>query len=91
MIKELSLNRTEIEESLKKALYNNIMATYLLLTRTGGIYNNRILFRQASVDSNRTNKAILLYSNDQIKINNYTIIFINNNYNNDIKKILFLN
>ncbi len=42
MTKELSLNRTEIEESLKKALYNNIMATYLLLSRTGGPYNNRI-------------------------------------------------
>lgn len=42
MIKELSLNRAEIEESLKKTLYNNIMATYLLLSRTGGPYNNHI-------------------------------------------------
>jgi hypothetical protein len=40
MCKELSLNRNEIEESLKKALYNNIMATYLLLARHGGNYNN---------------------------------------------------
>ena len=40
MCKELSLNRTEIEESLKKTLYNNIMATYLLLARHGGNYNN---------------------------------------------------
>jgi hypothetical protein len=44
MCKELSLNRNEIEESLKKALYNNIMATYLLLARHGGNnYNNRVL------------------------------------------------
>ncbi len=43
MCKELSLNRTEIEESLKKTLYNNIMATYLLLARHGGNYNNRVL------------------------------------------------
>lgn len=43
MIKELSLNRNEIEDSLKKCLYNNIMATYLLLSRTGGIYNNRLI------------------------------------------------
>ena len=40
MIKELNLSRSEIEESLKKALYNNHMATYLLLSRTGGPYNN---------------------------------------------------
>jgi hypothetical protein len=43
MIRELSLNRVEIEESLKKGLYNNIMATYLLLARNGGIYNNRLV------------------------------------------------
>ena len=42
MAKELSLSRSEIEESLKKSLYNNLMATYLLLSRTGGPYNNSI-------------------------------------------------
>lgn len=45
MIKELSMSRKEVEESLKKSLYNNIMATYLLLSqRNKGIYNNRISF-----------------------------------------------
>lgn len=42
MIKELNLSRADIEESLKKILYNNHMATYLLLARTGGPYNNRV-------------------------------------------------
>lgn len=51
MSKELSLNRTEIEESLKKALYNNIMAIYLLLARHGGSYNNnRILSSEVFIN-----------------------------------------
>lgn len=54
MIKELNLSRADIEESLKKVLYNNHMATYLLLSRTGGPYNNRVPeLESASLDTGR--------------------------------------
>ena len=43
MINELSLNPDDIDQSLKNSMYNNIMATYLLLSRTGGVYNNQAL------------------------------------------------
>ncbi len=70
MTKELSLSRTEIEESLKKALYNNIMATYLLLSRTGGPYNNHIpeVFTKNQVIYIQKENLLLIYS---IKTNRY--------------------
>ena len=65
MIKELSLSRTEIEEALKKTLYNNLMATYLLLARHGGSYNNRLY------------EVYLLYSEYSNSHINFSLNFLN--------------
>lgn len=49
MIKELAMNRKDIEESLNKCLHNNIMACYLMLSRNSGFYNNRQLVAEVSI------------------------------------------